>query len=169
MGDDAPGLVIGGRRLVRGRGGGVRLRLPARERELLAALAAELGVRLDDDADAPDFARLFPPAYAEDPDDEQDYRALMHEELLGGKHETIRVFRASLERDALTEEELDAWLRVLNDLRLVLGTRLDVTETAFADGLDPRDPDAPDLALYGYLSWLQEQAVEVAAAGLPGR
>jgi hypothetical protein len=58
---------------------------------------------------------------------------------------------------------------VLNDLRLVLGTRLDVNETTFADGLDPRDPDAPELALYGYLSWLQEQAVETAAAVLPDR
>ena len=39
-------------------------------------------------------------------------------------------------------------------------------EDALADGLDPDDPDAPMLALYGYLSWLQEQAVEAAAAGL---
>ncbi|MCL6568207.1 MAG: DUF2017 domain-containing protein [Meiothermus silvanus] len=65
--------------------------------------------------------------------------------------------------------ELEAWLRVLNDLRLVLGTRLDVDETTLALGLDPRDPKAPDLALYGYLSWLQEQAVEAASAALPDR
>jgi hypothetical protein len=119
--------------------------------------------------DAPDFARLFPPAYAEDPEDEREYRALMHEELVGDKQESVRAFAASLEADSLTEEELEAWLRVLNDLRLVLGTRLDVTETTFAQGLDPRDPDAPELALYSYLSWLQEQAVEVAAAVLPDR
>ena len=159
--------MIGSRRLARGRDGRVRLRLPRRERELLGALAAELGQRLETDADAPDFVRLFPPAYAEDPEDEREYRELMREELLGAKQEGLRVFAASLERDSLTEEELDAWLRVLNDLRLALGTRLDVSEETFAAGLDPRDPDAPDLALYGYLSWLQEQAVEAAAAGLP--
>jgi hypothetical protein len=169
VGDDAPGHVIGGRRLGRGRDGRVRLRLPARERELLRELAAEHAARLGDDADAPDFARLFPPAYAEAPEDEREYRALMHAELLGDKQESVRVFATSLESDALTDDELDAWLRVLNDLRLVLGTRLDVSETTFADGLDPRDPDAPELALYSYLSWLQEQAVEVAAAGLPDR
>lgn len=132
-------------------------------------MAAELGARLASDADAPDFARLFPPAYAEDPEDEREYRALVHEDLLGDKQETLRVFTASLEREVLTEEELEAWLRVLNDLRLVLGTRLDVSETTFAGGLDPRDPDAPELALYGYLSWLQEQAVEAAADVLPDR
>lgn len=161
--------MIGVRRLTRGRGGGVRLRLAARERELLRGLAAELEARLTDDADAPDFARLFPPAYAEDPEGEREYRALVHEELLGGKREALQAFTASLEHATLTEEELDAWLRVLNDLRLVLGTRLDVSETTFAGGLDPRDPDAPDLALYSYLSWLQEQAVEAAAFVLPDR
>lgn len=161
--------MIGGRRLARGRDGSVKLRVPARERELLRRLAAELDGRLEDDTDAPDFVRLFPPAHAEDPEDEREYRALMHGELLGGKQKTLRVFAASLDRDVLTEEELEAWLRVLNDLRLVLGTRLDVTETTFADGFDPRDPDAPDLALYSYLSWLQEQAVETAAAALPER
>jgi hypothetical protein len=142
----------------------VKLRIPARERELLRTLAAELGSRLEDDTGAPELVRLFPPAYAEDPEDEREYRTLMQAELLGGKQETLRVFAASLDEDALTEDDLDAWLRVLNDLRLVLGTRLDVTETTFVEGLDPRDPDAPDLALYSYLSWLQEQAVEVAAA-----
>jgi len=36
----------------------------------------------------------------------------------------------------LTAEEAEAWLTALNDLRLVLGTRLDVREDTFADGLD---------------------------------
>jgi hypothetical protein len=54
---------------------------------------------------------------------------------------------------------------VLNDLRLVLGTRLDVTEEMDFD-LDPSDPSAAELAVYAYLSWLQEQLVEALAAGL---
>jgi hypothetical protein len=145
------------------------LRLPARERELLRGLAAEHAARLEEEVGAPDFARLFPPAYAEDPEAEREYRALMRDELLAEKKEALESFVASLARDALTEEELEAWLRVLNDLRLVLGTRLDVDETTLALGLDLRDPKAPDLALYGYLSWLQEQAVEAASAALPDR
>jgi uncharacterized protein DUF2017 len=34
-----------------------------------------------------------------------------------------------------------------------------VSEETFLDGLDPDDPRAPELALYAYLSWLQEQLV----------
>jgi hypothetical protein len=41
----------------------------------------------------------------------------------------------------------------------VLGTRLDITEDFYAAGIDRDDPRAPELALYSYLSWLQEQAV----------
>ena len=60
----------------------------------------------------------------------------------------------------LTAEEADAWLRGLNDLRLVLGTRLDVTEeTDFELELDSGERGR-ELAVYGYLTWLQEQFVE---------
>jgi hypothetical protein len=88
----------------------------------------------------------------------------MHDELVAGRREALRAFVATLDSRKLTEEELDAWLGALNDLRLVLGTRLDVTEETFARPLDPRDPKAPELAVYGYLSWLQEQVVEATAA-----
>jgi hypothetical protein len=63
--------------------------------------------------------------------------------------------------------ELDAWLRALNDLRLVLGTRLDVTEDTFLEPVDRRDPDAQALAVYAYLGWLQEQVVEATQVGGP--
>ena len=35
---------------------------------------------------------------------------------------------ASIDADRLTEDQLLSWLGVLNDLRLVLGTRLEITE-----------------------------------------
>jgi hypothetical protein len=40
----------------------------------------------------------------------------------------------------------------------VLGTNLEVTESL--EPVSPSDPRAPGLALYGYLSWLEEQVVE---------
>ena len=64
--------------------------------------------------------------------------------------------------DRLDEVELGAWLGALESLRLALGTRLDVTEETYA-ALDPDDPQAPELAVYGWLSWLQEEASRVQA------
>jgi hypothetical protein len=154
--------VIPRRRVEREAAGGVRLRLSRRERQLLGRLAGELGSMLAEDAGAPDLRRLFPPAYTEDAGAESEYHRLTYDELVAGRRETLEVFATTLDRRKLSEEELDAWLCALNDLRLVLGTRLNVTEETYTRRLDPRDPDAPELAVYGYLTWLQEQVVEAA-------
>jgi hypothetical protein len=66
----------------------------------------------------------------------------------------------------VTEEQMSAWLAALNDIRLVLGTRLDVTEDLYERGLPPGDPRVPQFALYQYLGFLQEQVVEAVARGL---
>jgi hypothetical protein len=80
--------------------------------------------------------------------------------LLTERRAALRTFAESLDRERVTAEELDLWARALNDLRLVLGTRLDVSEEELAEPIDPRDPNAEELALYSYLSWLQEHVVE---------
>jgi hypothetical protein len=143
--------------------GDFRLRLPEAEREVLRHLRAELAQLLDAAPDDPSLRRLFPPAY-EDEADETEYRRLMRDELLGGRRRALQVLEDTAGSDRLTAEEAQAWLTALNDLRLVLGTRLDVSEDTFVDGLDAGDPRAPELALYAYLTWLQEQLVEAISA-----
>ena len=148
-----------GRRLKRTRDGAVRLRLPREERELLRTLPAQLRALLDAAPDDPSLERLFPPAY-DDAESEDEYRRLMRDELLDGRRRALEVVEETLDRDRLSAEQAQAWLTALNDLRLVLGTRLDVSEEMLARPLDERDPRAPELAVYAYLSWLQEQLVE---------
>lgn len=152
------------RRIEPDRKGGYRLRLPDEERELLRSLPAQLRdvLRSDD----PSLARLFPPAYPDDREADDEYRRLTRDELLDGKLAALHVVEQTAGADHLSAEELEAWLGALESLRLVLGTQIDVTEETYADALDPSDPKAPALALYGYLSWLQEQAVEALSAGL---
>ena len=153
------------RRIERTRQGEIRLRLPRAERDLLRHLRAELGQLLDSAPDDPSLRRLFPPAY-DDEADEAEYRCLMHDDLTAGRRRALEVVEETANRDRLSAEEAEAWLTALNDLRLVLGTRLDVREDTLLDALDPHDPRAPDLSVYAYLSWLQEQLVEALGAGL---
>jgi hypothetical protein len=147
----------------RTREGDFRLRLPQVERDVLRHLRAELEELLDAAPDDPSLRRLFPPAY-DDESDETEYRRLMRDELLGGRRRALRVLEETAGHDRLSSEEAEDWLTALNDLRLVLGTRLDVSEDTFQDRLDPGDPRAPELALYAYLTWLQEQLVEAIGA-----
>jgi hypothetical protein len=133
--------------------GGVLLRLSQEERALMAGLARDLRAQLDGSPGDPSFRRLFPPAY-EDERDERAYRELAGDDLLDGRRRALELVATTAGSDRLSAEEADAWLRALNDLRLVLGTRLDVQEGTLLD-----DPRTPELAVYGYLSWLQEQLV----------
>jgi len=141
--------------------GGVLLRLSPEERALVASLAEELRAQLDAGTDEPSLRRLFPPAY-DDEQDEQAYRELAGDGLLDGRRQALELVAATAGSDRLSAEEADAWLRALNDLRLVIGTRLDVQEDALFEG-----PQSPELALYGYLSWVQEQLVAALAPPEP--
>lgn len=142
------------------------LRLSASERELLRTLPGQLRALLGSERDDPGLRRLFPPAYERDEEGEAEYRSLMADELLEGRRAALRLVEETAGRDRLSAEELDAWLRALNDLRLVLGTRLDVTEETYERELDPAHPQAYELSVYAYLSWLQEQLVAAAAGEL---
>lgn len=155
-----------GRRIERDRKGGYRLRLPREERELLASLPRQLREVLRAEEPDPGLRRLFPPAYADDAEADDEYRRLMRAELLEGKLASLRVVEETAYAEHLTVEDLEGWLGAIESLRLYLGTQLDVTEDSYENALDPSDPDAPAMALYGYLSWLQEQAVEALSAGL---
>ena len=154
-----------GNRIERDRKGGYRLRLPPEERELLRSLPGQLRVVFE--TDDPSLRRLFPPAYTDDDEADDEFRRLMRDELLEGKLAALRVVEQTADADHLTGEQLEGWLGALESLRLYLGTQLDVTEQTYEEELDPDDPSAPALALYGYLSWLQEQAVEALSSSLP--
>jgi hypothetical protein len=138
--------------------GTVRLSLNTNERLLLRDLLDEVEPLLAD-PDDPAVRRLYPPAYADDESDEQ-YRSLVRDQLVNGRSKSIGTVRATLAETTLGSEQADAWLRALNDLRLVLGTRLDVTEDLDYESIDLDTERGRDVAVYGYLSWLQEQLVE---------
>jgi hypothetical protein len=133
--------------------GGVNVRLSTPEREVLASIAPELRELLaaeDDDA----LRRLFPPAYADDEQAESDYRSLVHDDLLRKRLDDLDVLEQTAEATTLTAEQADQWMHAINGLRLVLGTRLDVSEDLPTPVID--DPDAGAYALYEYLGYLLE-------------
>jgi len=146
-------------RIRRSAGGEIRLQFPEHERELLREVAVGTRRKLLEGEGDPALRRLFPSAYA-DPEREREYRELTRTQLTTGRERALEVFESTVDRDSLSPEEADAWLRALNDARLVLGTTLDVQEDLDWSAIDPGDRHAADYAVYGYLSWIQEQLVE---------
>jgi hypothetical protein len=143
----------------------IAARLEPEERALLRRLVAEMrGLLLEgDEADAA-LGRLFPAAH-EDPEEERAYSELVGDELRRGKLRALDRLDETLARDdrdtTLSAEDADAWLTALNDMRLALGTRLDVDEATMSAPLDDDDPDAPALAVLHWLGWMQESMLEV--------
>lgn len=117
--------------------------------------------------DDPALRRLLPDAYADDTLS-GEFRRLMDGELRRQKAEALDELRDAVDgagegsvKLRLAPQQAESWLQALTDIRLVLGTRLDVTEDLedrWAK-LGPDDPMAPLLAAYEWLGWLQESVV----------
>jgi hypothetical protein len=152
-----------------GRDGALTASLAEEELGLLRTLPEQLRDVFEGDEDDPARMRLFPRAYL-DPTaetEEAEWQALVHPSLLQERLDALQLITVTLDRAELvgdwwqvdlTPDEVSAWLGVLNDTRLVLGTRLGVTEEERQ--LDPADPDAGAYALYQWLTWVQGDLVE---------
>ncbi|HEV2243379.1 MAG TPA: DUF2017 domain-containing protein [Streptosporangiaceae bacterium] len=129
-------------------------------------LAAMIG--LTDNAKLPDdpvLARLLPDAYRDDPEASGEFRRYTEQGLRSAKVAAARTVLATLPagggRVRLSEPEAQAWLRALNDVRLALGVRLEVTDD-FDDRVEeiaPDDPRAAYIDVYHWLAFLQETLV----------
>jgi hypothetical protein len=165
----------------------VVLQLEAEERTVLASLAASLaemlapdgaGVRAATDVDPlaamvgmgsdgpvpmpddPALRRLLPDAY-DDPDGAAEFRRLTDAGLRTEKVANLRrIVDGATAKGGVVRidpDEVDGWLAGLNDIRLVLGERLEMTEEReHLENLDQGDPRLPLLAAYDWLSMVQE-------------
>lgn len=153
-------------RIKRSRRGGFTVRIPAPEREVLAAVPAMLRSLLTGtDPTDPAMERLFPAAYPDDEAASVEFDSIVREDLLAQRLAAIDTMERTLGSERLSEDELVAWLGAINDLRLVLGVRLAVTEESTPEdfGVDPETERA--YGLYAYLSFLEEDVVQAVSQG----
>ncbi|MEU8247580.1 DUF2017 domain-containing protein [Nonomuraea sp. NPDC048916] len=112
--------------------------------------------------DDPVLARLFPSAY-QDPDESAEFRRYTEATLRDGKRADAQTMldTARPGRSELTPEQAQAWLRSLNDVRLALGTKLEVTEEIHDEiaMMSEDDPRYPAYVTYDWLTYLQDTLV----------
>jgi len=113
----------------------------------------------------PVLARLLPDAYQDDPDAAGEFRKYTESSLREAKKYFAQTLLETLPREGgrvkLNADQARDWLRALNDVRLMFGVRLEVTED-FEDqlaALDPNDPRFAAFEVYGWLGTLQESLV----------
>jgi uncharacterized protein DUF2017 len=160
----------------RRRGADVVARLDRAEAGVLGLLLDQLEQLLDTDQDDvsgdPVLARLFPAGHRADPAIAADYRELTESALRSGKEDDLATLRATLPVDGgevrLDADQAAAWLRSTNDLRLALGTRLEITEDTEPPE-EVTDEAGQQLAVYYWLTALQGSLVDALVAGGAGR
>jgi hypothetical protein len=145
----------------------------------LAGLVSQFAELLDESDDAaadPALQRLVPDAYA-DAESAREFREVTETELLGRRRADGAVVLASLAdaaqipddpddprlvaivEIALDDEQTRAWLRTLAAVRLVLATRLGVTQE------DDHDADDPRFGIYDWLGYRLDGLVAAIDAG----
>jgi hypothetical protein len=116
--------------------------------------------------DDPVLARLFPDAYTGDPEAAGEFRKYTERSLREAKKYFAQTVLDTLPENGgrvkLTGDQARDWLRALNDVRLMLGVRLDVSEEFEEQlaSLDPEDPKIVAFELYGWLGAVQESLVQ---------
>lgn len=145
---------------------GLRVELEAHEAGILRELTREMRMLLEADLPPNDdvLERLFPRAH-DDEQDEAAYRELVGNELRDVKLEAVRIVEEQLGADGpfdhtIPDGEIHEWLRLINDMRLAIGVRLEVDEAKMSREFDPRDPEAPALSVLHWLGWVQESILK---------
>ena len=168
--------------------GGVRLRISPDEARLLSSMA-ELLLRIVEEPEQQDglaalvgisdsatrpadpvLARLFPDAYTDDSAAATDFRRYTENDLRRHKRENARRVAAAIPAEGgeitLDADDVQAWLKVLTDVRLSLGTRmgLETEEDAYAmRAAASRDESLAAAAhIYEWLTYVQESLIQAA-------
>ncbi|WP_283137311.1 DUF2017 domain-containing protein [Rhizohabitans arisaemae] len=164
------------------RGDGVEIRLDVGEVAILRSLASQIlglvepgavgddplerALGIVDSAGPPDdpvLARFFPSAYREDPEAAGEFRRYTEASLRDGKRDDASTLMQTAlpGKVRLDQEEAQAWLRSINDVRLALGVRLEVTEEIHEEvaAMSEDDERYPAFVTYDWLTFLQDSLV----------
>lgn len=171
------------------RGDDVVLTLQDNERSLMLTVFTDLAALLAEDSDGDDdrpdsenwearlglvdrprpedpaLLRLLPDVDPEDDERSAEFRRLTEFDLKQAKAHNVRIVLLGLSKGndiSLTRDEVLAWMKGLNDLRLVLAVRLGIdTEEAqeekYAHREDLSESEDLTLTLYDFLTWIQDQ------------
>ena len=136
-------------------------------------LAAQLGW-VDGDvgiSDDPAVARLLPDAY-HDPDDAREFRRFTENDLRQSKMQHAMTVVEEIERsgEKVAVTSTDSWLGLLNDARIAIGTRIQISEDNHEElaGLPDGDPRSGLFHVYDWLTFLQESLVRCMDPALYG-
>lgn len=131
---------------------------------------AELAAPGDVDHSDPVIARLFPPAYRDDPEATDEFRRLTESAQRRHKIDQATTVLAALQETnagvdpaVVRSLEVEAWLKTITAIRLSLSVRLGIAEADDVEELEQLDEENPRSVMYGMYEWLGYLLEEILA------
>jgi hypothetical protein len=134
-------------------GNQIKVRLSAAEVGLLRSLPALLA----GEGDA--GGRLDYVAYPDDAAAEERYRDVIGDDLDRLRSSDRIAFSETIGSRTISLEEGEAWMRVVGEARIAIAARVGITEDGWEEEAEVGDD--PELALLGYLGFVQDALVGV--------
>lgn len=138
--------------------------LPPPFRDLMLARIDEVRATIMSNPESPRLRRLFPTAYANDPALDEEYQRLMRSELVASRLSAFDAVEQTIEKDVLSEDELQQWMQSINAARLALAVA-----QGFDEGenvrVEPDDDRFPAFQVYSFLTDLLYDIIAALRAG----
>ncbi|MCP5025736.1 MAG: DUF2017 family protein [Actinomycetia bacterium] len=138
--------------------------MPEGARMLLRSMTPMLRDLVTSDEDS--VRRLFPTAYPDDPERDAGYQVFARQELIEKRLRNLETLEETLDEPNISEEQLAFWMGTMNDLRLVLGTILDVSEDE-EPAMGSTEADDLPRTYYHVLGLMLEEVVVALTTVLP--
>lgn len=140
--------------------GSFSITIPQQERQLLEQLIPQMRELIQ--SHDPLAWRLFPNPYPDHDKAADQYAEMIGDDLEERHLEALETVEGTLDAKRLEADQMTAWMSAVNDLRLVIGTRLKVEEETEID--DYQDDTEQSLFLtYSYLGIMLDRIVQAVA------
>ena len=106
--------------------GNYQVAVSENEKDLISIISAEVNSFIQ--RRGGEVSRLFPSAYIDQPEAENEYQTMIHDDLVSAHTSALETLTKSLTKPEVMENDLVEMMRALNILRLFLGERINISE-----------------------------------------
>ena len=138
--------------------GNYQVAVSENEKNLISIISAEVNSFIQ--RRRGEESRLFPSAYIDQPEAENEYQTMIHDDLVSAHTAALETLTKSLAKPEVMENDLVEMMRALNILRLFLGERLSISED-YEDSPSETDPSYDIWILFQIFGQMLSSIIDV--------
>lgn len=134
--------------------------LDSAQRGLLEQMGLHVRRLLTEGDESGETRSLFPPAYGEDWARQVEFDRLMKDDLSRSHVSALDALLYMVETDRVSADQLENFMRAINQIRLVMAKWLDVSNETTDEDFPTTDPKHDTWRIYRYFAYMQSEALD---------